>query len=335
MDKVSEVLNAQFKTTNSLTRFTAQAKRNVPCTATGIYTLDYGPLGIGGLPDGRIIELFGPESAGKTTIALLFIAAEQQAGNLAALVDAEHALDPQYASKLGVNMDELTISQPDSGEQALETVEALIDSGAVSIIVIDSVAALVPQAELDGEMGDAVMGLQARLMSQACRKLAGKAHRSGVKLIFINQIREKIGVMFGSPETTTGGKALKFWSSVRLDVRRKSDGAEGANIKSGGTIIGHHIKIKAVKNKVAPPLRECVLDLIYGVGIDKVSDFVQFAIDSGAIEKAGAWLKLNGENIGNGFDKTVEAVRNDPKLHASIHAEVMKALKAQEETDNS
>lgn len=334
LDKVNEQLNKQFDTTNSLTRFTAQAKRNVPCTPTGIYTLDYGVYGIGGVPDGRIIELFGPESAGKTTIALLHIVGEQQAGKLAAFVDAEHALDPQYAGMLGVNMDELTISQPDSGEQALETVEALIDSGAVSIVVIDSVAALVPQAELDGEMGDAMMGAQARLMSQACRKLAGKAHRQGVKLIFINQIRDKIGVMFGSPETTTGGKALKFWSSVRLDVRRKSEGAEGANIKHGNVIIGHRIKIKAVKNKVGPPLRECVLDLIYGVGIDKVKDFVQFALDVGALQQAGAWCKLNGENIGNGFDKTVEAVRGDEKLHAAIHAEIVKALKAQQEVEN-
>ncbi len=267
-------------------------------------------------------------------LPLLLIAAEQSQGKLAALVDAEHALDPQYASKLGVNMDELTISQPSSGEEALETVEALIDSGCVSIIVIDSVAALVPQAELDGEMGDAMMGLHARLMSQACRKLAGKAHRTGVKLLFINQIRSKIGVMFGSPETVTGGNALKFWSSVRLDVRRKSEGAEGANIKSGNAVIGHRIKIKAVKNKVGPPLRECVLDLIYGVGIDKVKDFVQFAIDIGALQQTGAWIKLNGDNIGNGFDKTVETVRNDPKLHETIHAEILKALKAQEEADN-
>lgn len=290
-------------------------------------------LGIGGVPDGRIIELYGPESAGKTTIALLLIVGEQQAGNLAAFVDAEHALDPQYAAKLGVDMNELTISQPDSGEQGLETVEALIDSGAVSIIVIDSVAALVPQAELDGEMGDAMMGAHARLMSQGCRKLAGKAHRSGVKLIFINQIREKIGVMFGNPETTTGGKALKFWSSVRLDVRRKSDGANGADIKSGGVVVGHRIKIKAVKNKVAPPLRETILDLIYGMGIDKYSDLLSFAIDIGAVQTAGAWCKLNGENIGNGFDKTVILLKSDPKLLASVKAEVAKALKAQEEAD--
>lgn len=285
------------------------------------------------MPDGRIIEVYGPESAGKTTIALLFIAGEQAAGNLAAFVDAEHALDPAYASLLGVNMDELTVAQPDSGEQALETVEALVDSGAVSIIVIDSVAALVPQAELDGEMGDAVMGAQARLMSQGCRKLGAKAHRAGVKLVFINQIREKIGVMFGNPETTTGGKALKFWSSVRLDVRRKSDGANGADIKSGNVVIGHRIKIKAVKNKVGPPLRECVLDLIYGVGIDKIGDLVKYAKECGALTTTGAWYNLNGERLANGFDNTVELLRNDEVKLKAVKAEVAKAIKAQEEAD--
>jgi recombination protein RecA len=333
LDAVKTQLDAQFKTTQSLTRYTAKAKRDVPCTPTGIYSIDNTVLGCGGLPDGRIIEVYGPESAGKTTIALLFIAGEQALGNLAAFVDAEHALDPAYASMLGVNMDELTVAQPDSGEQALETVEALIDSGAVSIIVVDSVAALVPQAELDGEMGDAVMGAQARLMSQGCRKLGAKAHRAGVKIIFINQIREKIGVMFGNPETTTGGKALKFWASVRLDVRRKSDGANGADIKSANVVVGHRIKIKAVKNKVGPPLRECVLDLIYGVGIDKVADLVKYAKECGALTSSGAWLILNGERIANGFDNTVEALKNDAALLKAVQAEVVKALKAQEEVD--
>lgn len=330
---VAASLNKQFATTNALVKLGDKVGAPVPAYATNIASLDYDVLQCGGIPKGRIVEIFGPESGGKTTTLLDIFAEEQRRGGICALVDAEHALDPNYASLLGVNVDELLVSQPDNGEQGLETVEALIDSLCVSVVGVDSVTALVPKAELDGEMGDAQMGLQARLMSQAMRKLTAKAARTGTTVIFINQIREKIGVMFGSPETTTGGRALKFYSSVRLDVRR-TGGAEGL-IKSGNNVIGHQMKIKAVKNKVGSPFRETIVDLIYGQGIDKFADMVGFAKKVGAIQQSGAWLKFNGENIGNGMDKTVLALRDNPELMGKIRAEVEKALAAQREAAKS
>lgn len=331
LDAVGKALNAQFKTTHSIVRLGSKLGKPMPHTPTGIISLDEGVIGIGGVPKGRIIEIFGPESAGKTTATLEIIAEEQRTGELCAFVDAEHALDPNYAKQLGVNVDDLMVSQPDSGEQALETVIALVESKAVSIIVVDSVAALVPQAELDGDMGDSHMGLQARLMSQAMRKLRGICAQNGVTVIFINQIREKIGVMFGSPETTTGGRALKFYASVRLDVRRI--GGDPGKITSGGVLIGHKMKIKAVKNKVGSPFRETIVDVIYGKGIDRFADMVTYAKEVGAIQTAGAWLKFDGENIGNGLDKTIENLRNMPELFQKIKAEVVKAVAAQKEAD--
>lgn len=311
--EVAKILNKQFDTTNSIVKLGNKVGQKLPSIALGCPSFDEELLGCGGIPRGRLIEIYGPESSGKTTFALELIAAEQNnTDNLCAVIDAEHALDLNYASKLGVNVDELLISQPDSGEQALETAEALIDSHCVSTILIDSVAALVPQAELDGEMGDSNMGLQARLMSQACRKLRGKAALNGVTVIFINQIREKIGVMFGSPETTTGGRALKFYTSVRLDIRRKEI------IKEGEVIVGHKMKIKAVKNKVGIPLKEIELDLKYGVGIDKFRDFVEYAKKKGVIEQAGPWVKFDGKNIAQGLTNAVEAVRVDTALQKAI-----------------
>jgi recombination protein RecA len=284
-------------------------------------------LGIGGVPDGRIIEIFGPESSGKTTIALEFIAEEQKAGNLAAFVDAEHALDPNYAAKLGVDVNLLQIAQPDSGEQALETVEALVRSRAVSIVVIDSVAALVPQAELDGEMGDAHMGLQARLMSQAMRKLRGIAAINGVTLVFINQLRERVGVSFGNPEVTSGGKALKFYASVRLDIRRVSK-TDGGEIMSGEVLVGHKMKIKAIKNKGAAPFRSTIVDLIYGVGVDRFADMVDYAVKIGVLDKqGGGWIYFEGERLSQGVANTVALLRDDPEKFAKVKAGVKAALK--------
>lgn len=264
-----------------------------PHIATDLVSLDTEVLGIGGLPRGRIIEIVGPESSGKTTVALHVIAQEQKNGGLCVFVDAEHALEPSYASAIGVNVNDLIVSQPDFGEQALNTVEALIETNAVSLIVIDSVAALVPKAELDGDMGDSHMGLQARLMSQAMRKLNGKASKFNVTVIFINQIREKIGVMFGSPETTTGGRALKFYSSVRLDIRKI--GGDVGKITQGTEVIGHKIKIRAIKNKMATPFKETIVGLIYGKGFDMDSDTIEQAIAVGVILKEGAWLKFKGK----------------------------------------
>ena len=331
LDAVGKQLDKQYSTTNSLVRLGKKLGIAMPHRPTGVPSIDYGVYGIGGTPDGRIIEIFGPESAGKTTIALQLVAAEQEAGELAAFVDAEHALDPNYAKQIGVDVDNLVVSQPDSGEQALETVEALVKSRAVSIVVIDSVAALTPQAELDGEMGDSHMGLQARLMSQAMRKLRGIAAVNGVKLIFINQIREKIGVMFGSPETTTGGKALKFYASVRLDVRRI--GGEAGQVKSGDVVIGHRMKIKSVKNKVAAPFKTTEVDLIYGKGIDKFSDTIRFAITVGAIDKSGAWYSFDGERLGQGEKNVIDTIRGNDVLFKKIQAEIGKAIKAQQEAD--
>lgn len=333
LDAVGKALNAQFKTENSLTRLGAKLGITMPHISTGIPSFDYGVVGIGGLPRGRIIEVYGPESAGKTTFTLEVIAEDQRAGGLCAFVDAEHALDPNYAKALGVDVDNLYVSQPDSGEQALETVIALVESRAVSIVVVDSVAALVPQAELDGEMGDSHMGLQARLMSQAMRKLRGICAVNDVMVIFINQIRMKIGVMFGSPETTTGGNALKFYASVRLDVRRKTGEGAVGKIMSGGVQIGHVMKIRAVKNKVGSPFRETFVDVIWGKGIDRFADTVRFAADCGAIQTSGSWLSFNGEKLGQGANNAIALLRENPDLMAKITVEIGKAIKAQQEAD--
>jgi recombination protein RecA len=326
LEGVTKQLDVQFKTTNSLVRLGKKSFGLLPSFPTGITSLDFGAIGTGGLPKGRIIEIFGPESSGKTTITLQCIAETQRLGGMCAFVDAEHALDPLYAKHLGVNTDELYVSQPDSGEQAIETVIALVESKAVDVIVVDSVAALVPQAELDGDMGDSHMGLQARLMSQAMRKLRGICSVNQVTVILINQIREKIGVMFGSPETTTGGRALKFYASVRLDVRKM--GAEGSKIMSGDVMIGTKTKIKVVKNKGGAPFRETIVDLIYGKGIDKEADLITYAATAGAIEKAGAWYSFKGERLGQGLQNAINAVRADSDLLAKVKAEVTLAVAA-------
>ncbi|MBV9209679.1 MAG: recombinase RecA [Acidobacteria bacterium] len=277
-------------------------------------------IGIGGVPRGRIVEIYGPESSGKTTLALHIVAEAQKAGGVAAYIDAEHAMDAEYAGKLGVNIDELLISQPDSGEQALEIAEALVRSNGVDIIVVDSVAALVPRAELDGEMGDSLPGLQARLMSQALRKLTAIVSQSNTCFIFINQIREKIGVMFGSPETTTGGRALKFYSSLRLDIRRI-----GA-IKDGDRVVGNRTKVKVVKNKVAPPFRECEFDIMYGEGISREGDLVDLGVANKVIEKSGAWFSYKGERLGQGRENAKQTLKDNADLFGRIQNEVRIAL---------
>jgi len=277
-------------------------------------------IGVGGVPRGRIIEIYGPEASGKTTLALHIVAEAQKAGGVAAYIDAEHATDAEYAGKLGVNIDDLLISQPDSGEQALEICEALVRSNGVDVIVVDSVAALVPRAELDGEMGDSLPGLQARLMSQALRKLTAIVGQTNTCLIFINQIREKIGVMFGSPETTTGGRALKFYSSVRLDIRRI-----GA-IKDGDRFIGNRTKVKVVKNKVAPPFKECEFDIMYGEGISREGDVLDLAVAHRVVEKSGAWFSYGGERLGQGRENSKNALRENPELLQRLQTDVRKAL---------
>ncbi|UKI21658.1 MAG: recombinase RecA [Christensenella sp.] len=287
----------------------------VEAISTGCLTLDVA-LGIGGIPQGRIIEIYGPESSGKTTVALHCVAEVQKKGGTAAYVDAEHALDPIYASKLGVNLDDLYISQPDSGEQALEIVETLVRSGAIDIIVIDSVAALTPQAELDGDMGDSHVGMQARLMSQALRKITAATSKSKCTLIFINQLREKIGVMYGNPETTTGGKALKFYSSVRIEVR-KAD-----TIKDGSDIVGNHVKAKIVKNKVAPPFKVAEFDIMYGTGISNMGCVLDLAVENGFIQKSGSWFSYNDEKIGQGRDKTMDFLKAHPEVFEEIDAKI-------------
>ena len=322
---VELALDKQFNTTHSLIRLGSRVGVKMPHIATGIISLDNEVFGIGGVPRGRVVEVFGPESSGKTTVTLEIIGAEQKNGGLCAFVDAEHALDPNYAHQIGVDVDNLYVSQPDNGEQALETVAALIESRAVTLIVVDSVAALVPQAELDGEMGDSHMGLQARLMSQAMRKLVGIAAVNGVTVIFINQLREKIGVMFGNPETTTGGRALKFYSSVRLDVRRAPQG----NLMDGDKIIGHKLKIKAAKNKVATPFRETIVNLIYGIGIDRVADLVNVGVDLGVIEKSGSWYSYKGERLGQGIEKIKDNL--NPEWEAKLRADIQAALDAKAE----
>ena len=283
-------------------------------------------LGVGGYPKGRIIEIYGPESSGKTTLALHAIAECQKNGGIAAFIDAEHALDPTYAKNLGVNIDDLWISQPDNGEQALEITERLVRSGAIDIIVVDSVAALTPQAEIEGDMGDSHMGLQARLMSQALRKLTGILAKSNTTIIFINQIRMKIGVMFGNPETTTGGNALKFYASVRMDVRRiESIG------KNQDELTGNRVRVKIVKNKVAPPFKKCEIDLMFGTGISKMGSLLDAAIKCNLIEKAGAWYSFKGEKIGQGRDKTLEYLQNNVEFQNELDSEVRKILFAQPE----
>src|SRR5437879_1406632 len=303
----------------SIIRLGAQTVVAVPSISTGSISVD-AALGIGGFPRGRISEIFGPESSGKTTVALQVVAEAQRVGGMAAFIDVEHALDPAYARKLGVDVDNLLVSQPDYGEQALEITAALIASGSIDVLVVDSAAALVPKAELDGEMGDSHMGLQARLMSQALRKLTGIVSKSKTCLIFINQIREKIGVMFGNPETTTGGRALKFYSSVRADIRRI------AAIKEGETVIGNRTKIKIVKNKMAPPFREAEFDIIYGEGISKEGDLVDLGVAQNMVEKSGAWYSFKGERIGQGRENAKQFLKDNPDVRKKLDAELRKAL---------
>ena len=288
---------------------------NIETTSSGSLSLDIA-LGVGGYPKGRIIEIYGPESSGKTTFALSAIAEVQKKGGRAAFIDAEHALDPVYAKNLGVKIDELLLSQPDTGEQALEICEALVRSEAVSIVVIDSVAALVPQAEIDGEMGDSHVGLQARLMSQALRKLSGTINKTKTTAIFINQLREKVGVMFGNPETTPGGRALKFYASVRLDIRR------GEAIKQGDKIIGNRTNIKVVKNKVAPPFKSAAVDIMYGEGISHIGEVIDIASEIDILEKSGAWYAYNGEKIGQGRENAKEYLKENPSILEEIETKV-------------
>jgi recombination protein RecA len=292
---------------------------DVPVISTSSIGLD-AAVGVGGLPRGRVIEIFGPESSGKTTLALHVVAQAQKAGGIAAYIDAEHALDAVYAEKLGVNINDLFVSQPDSGEQALEITESLVRSNAVDVLVIDSVAALTPRAELEGDMGDSLPGLQARLMSQALRKLTAVVGRSNTCLIFINQIREKIGVMFGSPETTTGGRALKFYSSMRLDIRRLTQ------IKDGENVIGNRTKVKVVKNKVAPPFREAEFDIVYGEGISRLGELIDIGVENKIVDKAGAWFSYKGERLGQGRDNAKNTLRDNPAMRDKIEAEVRAAL---------
>lgn len=287
----------------------------IDVTSTGSLSLDIA-LGVGGFPKGRIIEIYGPESSGKTTIALQAIAEVQKAGGRAAFIDAEHALDPVYAQKLGVNINELLLSQPDTGEQALEICDALVKSEAVSIVVIDSVAALVPQAEIEGEMGDSHVGLQARLMSQALRKLSGTISKTKTTAIFINQLREKVGVLFGNPETTPGGRALKFYSTIRLDIRR------GEQIKMGDSVIGNKTNIKVVKNKVAPPFRSATVDIMYGEGVSKTGEIVDLASENNIIQKSGAWFSYNGEKIGQGRENVKQYLKMNPDILEEIENKV-------------
>jgi recombination protein RecA len=294
------------------------AVRDIEAVSTGSLTLDIA-LGIGGIPKGRIIEIYGPESSGKTTMTLQCVAEAQKIGGTCAFVDAEHALDPVYAEKLGVDMDELLVSQPDTGEQALEITDMLVRSGAVDVIVVDSVAALTPKAEIEGEMGDSHVGLQARLMSQALRKLTANIKKSNCMVIFINQIRMKIGVMFGSPETTTGGNALKFYSSVRLDIRRI-----GA-IKKGEEVIGNQTRVKVVKNKVAPPFKQAEFEILYGEGVSREGEIIELGVAMGLIEKAGAWYSCNGDRIGQGKENVRNYLKENPELANSLEAQIREA----------
>ncbi len=298
-------------------------KMNVSAVSTGSISLDMA-LGIGGLPKGRIIEVYGPESSGKTTLTLHAIAEVQKAGGEAAFIDAEHALDPVYAKHLGVDIDNLLVSQPDSGEQALEICDALVRSGAIDIVVIDSVAALVPQQEIDGDMGASHVGLQARLMSQALRKLSGTIAKTNCIVIFINQLREKVGVIYGNPETTTGGRALKFYSSVRIEIRKSE------SIKDGSDVVGNRVKCKVVKNKVAPPFKTAEFDILYGTGISKASEIVDMAVELGIIEKSGAWFSYEGSRLAQGRDNARIAINNDPALMAELEQKIKEQGEAPE-----
>jgi recombination protein RecA len=291
----------------------------IPSISTGAISVDWA-LGVGGMPRGRVVEIFGPESSGKTTLALQVIAQAQKNGGMAAFVDAEHALDASYARRLGVELDNLLVSQPDNGEQALEIVEVLVRSGGVDVVVVDSVAALVPRAEIEGEMGEAQVGLQARLMSQALRKLTGVVSKSHTCLIFINQLREKIGVMFGNPETTTGGRALKFYASVRVDIRRI------ASIKDGDQVVGGRTRVKIVKNKVAPPFREAEFDVMYGEGISREGDLLDQAVERKIVEKSGTWFSFSGERLGQGRENAKQFLRDNPDIFAQIDSRVRREL---------
>lgn len=317
----------------SIMRLGDHAKLNIESIPTGCLSLDMA-LGIGGIPKGRIIEIYGPESSGKTTLTLHIIAECQKKGGTAAFIDAEHALDPQYARNLGVDIDKLIVSQPDNGEQGLDIAEALVRSGAVDLVVIDSVAALVPKTEIEGAMGDATIGLQARLMSQAMRKLSGVISKTNSTVVFINQLREKIGIMFGSPETTTGGKALKFYSSVRLDIRKfdvikqKEETAVG---KKEDVIVGNRVRVKVVKNKVAPPFKVVEFDIMYGTGISKEGDILDVAVDRGIVEKAGAWFSYKGEKLGQGRENVKQLFKEKPELMEEIELKVREASKKEDE----
>ncbi|MDG5766082.1 recombinase RecA [Balneolales bacterium ANBcel1] len=303
----------------TIMRLGDQPIANIPCISTGSMVVDHA-LGVGGVPRGRITEIYGPESSGKTTLALHVIAEAQKAGGHAAIIDAEHAFDPKYGKALGIKIDELLISQPDNGEQALEIAETLIRSAALDVVVIDSVAALVPRAELDGEMGDSQVGLQARLMSQALRKLTGIVNRTHTSVIFINQLREKIGVMFGNPETTTGGKALKFYSSVRIDIRRI-----GA-IKRGDEVTGNRTKVKVVKNKVAPPFKTCEFNIMYGKGISRIAELLDLAVQFDIVQKRGSWYRYDGDPIGQGTDSAIQFLQEDEQLANKIEGIVRNKL---------
>ena len=318
LDQVLADIEKQFGK-GAIMKLGERGVKNIDVVSSGSLLLDQA-LGVGGFPKGRIIEIFGPESSGKTTIALHAIAEVQKTGGRAAFIDAEHALDPVYARKLGVDIDELLLSQPDTGEQALEIVEALVRSEAMSIIVIDSVAALVPQAEIEGEMGDSHVGLQARLMSQALRKLSGVINKTNTICIFINQLREKVGVMFGNPETTPGGRALKFYSTVRLDVRR------GEQIKVGGDVLGNKTNIKVVKNKVAPPFKTAEVEIMYVEGISKTGEIIDLASNIGIIDKSGAWFSYKGEKIGQGKENVKLVLKNNPAMYKEIEEKVRKSL---------
>ena len=314
LDQVMADIEKQFGK-GSIMKLGEQKHMEVETTPSGSLMLDIA-LGVNGFPKGRIIEIYGPESSGKTTVALHAIAEAQKKGGRAAFIDAEHALDPIYAKKLGVNINELLLSQPDTGEQALEICEALVRSEVVDIIVIDSVAALVPKAEIEGEMGDSHVGLQARLMSQALRKLSGTISKTNTTAIFINQLREKVGVMFGNPETTPGGRALKFYSTIRLDVRR------GEQIKNGDTVVGAKTNIKVVKNKVAPPFKTACVEIMYGTGISKEGEIIDLAVDADIVDKSGAWYSYNGERIGQGKENVKTFLRNNPKLKDELEKKV-------------
>ncbi|MGW4484642.1 recombinase RecA [Amycolatopsis sp. NPDC004368] len=321
-DKALELALAQIDKQygkGSVMRLGEEGRAPIAVIPTGAIALDVA-LGIGGLPRGRVIEVYGPESSGKTTVALHAVANAQKAGGIAAFIDAEHALDPEYAKKLGVDTDALLVSQPDTGEQALEIADMLIRSGALDILVIDSVAALVPRAEIEGEMGDSHVGLQARLMSQALRKMTGAMNNSGTTAIFINQLREKIGVMFGSPETTTGGKALKFYASIRLDVRRIE------TLKDGGEPVGNRTRVKVVKNKMAPPFKQAEFDILYGVGVSREGSLIDMGVDQGILRKSGAWYTYEGDQLGQGKENARKFLRDNPDIANEIEKRIKEKL---------